>query len=128
MKLYLNNGANAYMYWNTSLKQGGISTWGWKQNSLISVDTVNKTYKYNYEYYLMKHLSHFVKQGAKKLNTTGSFDNLLAFINPDKSIVIVAQNDGNAEKKLNIKIGNKTIKPSLQPNTFNTFLLKSIVR
>lgn len=28
MKHYLSNGANAYMYWNTSLKQGGISTWG----------------------------------------------------------------------------------------------------
>jgi glucosylceramidase len=124
MKHYLNNGANAYMYWNTSLKQGGISTWGWKQNSLVSVDTLQKTYTYNYEYYLMKHLGHFVMPGAKKLNTSGSFDNLLAFINPDKSIVIVAQNDSNEEKKINMKIGNKTIAPLLKPNTFNTFLVK----
>jgi len=124
LKHYLTNGANAYMYWNTSLKQGGISTWGWKQNSLVSVDTVNKTYTYNYEYYLMKHLSHFVKPGAKKLHTTGLFDNLLAFINPDKSIVIVTQNDSNEEKKISIKVGNKTIVPSLKPNTFNTFLVK----
>ena len=28
MKHYLKNGANAYMYWNTSLDEGGISTWG----------------------------------------------------------------------------------------------------
>ncbi|MFI5185110.1 MAG: glycoside hydrolase family 30 beta sandwich domain-containing protein [Chitinophagales bacterium] len=124
MEHYFKNGANAYMYWNTSLKQGGISTWGWKQNSLVSVDTVNKTYKYNYEYYLMKHVSHFVKPGAKRLNTTGSFDNLLAFINPDKSIVIVTQNNGNEEKKIIVKIGNKTIAPVLKPNTFNTFLIK----
>jgi glucosylceramidase len=124
MKHYLNNGANAYMYWNTSLKQGGISTWGWKQNSLVSVDTANRTYHYNYEYYLIKHLSHFVKPGAKKLNTSGNFDNLLAFINPDKSIVIVTQNDSNEEKKISIRIGNKTIDPSLKPNSFNTFLLK----
>ena len=100
MKHYLTNGANAYMYWNASLKQGGISTWGWKQNSLVSVDTGNKTYKYNYEYYLLKHLSHFVKPGAKRLNTTGSFANLLAFINPDNSVVIVVQNDSNEEKKV----------------------------
>ena len=123
-KHYLTNGANAYMYWNTSLKQGGISTWGWKQNSLVSIDTINKTYTYNYEYYLMKQLSHFVKPGAKRLNTTGSFDNLLAFIDPDKSIVIVVQNDSNEEKKITIKIGSKTIAPLLQPNTFNTFLMK----
>jgi glucosylceramidase len=124
MKHYLNNGTNAYLYWNTSLKKGGISTWGWKQNSLISVDTLTRTYKYNYEYYLMKHLSHFVKPGAKRLNTTGSFENLLAFINPDKSVVIVAQNDGNEEKEISIKIGSKTIAPLLKPNTFNTFLVR----
>ncbi|HEY8658578.1 MAG TPA: glycoside hydrolase family 30 beta sandwich domain-containing protein [Hanamia sp.] len=124
MKHYLTNGANAYMYWNTSLKQGGISTWGWKQNSLVSVDTVHKTYKYNYEYYLMKHLSHFVKPGAKRLNTSGSFDNLLAFVNPDKSVAVIVQNDSNEEKKVCIQLGDRMINPSLKPNTFNTFLIK----
>jgi glucosylceramidase len=126
MKHYLTNGANAYMYWNTSLKQGGISTWGWKQNSLVSVDTTNKTYKYNYEYYLMKHLSHFVKPGAKRLNTSGAFSDLLAFRNPDKSIVVIIRNDGTEEKKVNIKLGDQMISPSLQPDSFNTLLIKEV--
>lgn len=124
LKQYLSNGANGYMYWNTSLKQGGISTWGWKQNSLISVDTAAGTYKYNYEYYLLKHVSHFVKPGAKRLNTTGAFTNLLAFANVDKSIVVIAQNEGSEEKRIKIKLGNKVLEPLLGPNTFNTFLLK----
>ena len=124
MKHYLTNGANAYMYWNTSLKQGGISTWGWKQNSLVSIDTTNKTYKYNCEYYLMKHLSHFVKPGAKRLNTSGSFNDLLAFRNPDKSIVVIIRNDDSEERKVNIKLGDQMINPSLQPDSFNTFLIK----
>jgi glucosylceramidase len=124
MKHYFTNGANAYMYWNTSLKQGGISTWGWKQNSLVSVDTVNKTYQYNYEYYLMKHVSHFVKPGAKRLNTSGTFNDLLAFVNPDKSIVVIAYNSSTEEKKLQIKLGDQMIDPVLQPNTFNSFLVK----
>jgi len=38
MKQYLNNGANVYMYRNTSLKQNSISRWGWKQNSLVNAD------------------------------------------------------------------------------------------
>lgn len=124
MKHYLSNGANAYMYWNTSLKQGGISTWGWKQNSLVSVDTVSKTYKYNYEFYLMKHVSHFVKPGAKRLSTSGTFSNLLAFINPDNSIIIIANNDSDKEMPLTIKAGNNMIRASLQPDSFNTFSFK----
>jgi len=124
MKHYLTNGANAYMYWNTSLKQGGISTWGWKQNSLVSVDTVNKTYQYNYEYYLMKQVSHFVKPGAKRLQTAGVFDDALAFVNPDKSIVVIAYNNSSEAKKVQIKLGNQMMAPLLQPYTFNSFLIK----
>ncbi|MCW3089846.1 MAG: beta-glycosidase [Ferruginibacter sp.] len=124
MKHYLTNGANVYTYWNTSLKQGGISTWGWKQNSLVSVDTISKTYKYNYEYYLMKHLSHFVKPGAQRVATSGTFNNVLAFINPDKSVVVVVQNESDTDKKLQIKLGKQTLSPLLKANSFNTFLIK----
>ena len=62
MKHYLGNGANVYDYWNISLKQGGISRWGWAQNSLVTVDTEAKTFRYNFEYYLLKHLSHLFGQ------------------------------------------------------------------
>jgi len=120
MKHYLTNGANAYMYWNTSLKQGGISTWGWKQNSLVSVDTINKTFNYNYEYYLMKHLSHFVNPGATRLETTGNFNNLLAFLNPDRSVIIVAENDADQERELVIRVRNTIINPKLKAHSFNT--------
>ncbi|MDN3579473.1 glycoside hydrolase family 30 protein [Mucilaginibacter flavus] len=123
MKHYFNSGANAYMYWNISLKEGGISHWGWSQNSLVSVDTTAHTYKFNYEYYLLKHLSHFVKPGAKLLATSGSFNNLLAFKNPDNSVVVVIQNDGEADKTVAIKLGNKVINPVLKADSFNTFLL-----
>ncbi|RUT68003.1 beta-glycosidase [Flavobacterium cupreum] len=124
MKQYLNNGANAYTYWNTSLKEGGISTWGWQQNSLISVDTLNKTFKYNHEYYLMKHLSHYVKPGAKRLKTNGTYTNLLSFINPDKSIVIVAHNPEDSEKAITFKIGNKKVSPVFEASSFNTLVIR----
>jgi glucosylceramidase len=124
LKHYLSNGANAYMYWNTSLKQGGISTWGWKQNSLISVDTLKKTYKYNYEYYLMKHVSHFVKPGAKLLKTSGSVTNLLAFKNTDNSLIMIIQNDEKTEKQITVKTGNKYYQLTLKPDSFNTISVK----
>ncbi|WP_165024889.1 glycoside hydrolase family 30 protein [Dysgonomonas sp. ZJ279] len=124
MKHYLNNGTNVYTYWNTSLDKGGISRWGWSQNSLVSVDVATKTYKYNYEYYLMKHFSHYVLPGAKRLALSGDFTNLIAFRNTDNSIVIIIQNDEDIPKTVNVKIGDKHIAPSLSPQSFNTILIK----
>ncbi len=123
MKHYFNNGVSAYMYWNTSLLQNSISRWGWKQNSLISVDATTKTYKYNYDYYVLKHLSHYVKPGARLLSTTGSFSNLLAFVNPDKSVVVMLQNEKSFQDTIIIKIGNKIVTARLEPDSFNSFVI-----
>jgi glucosylceramidase len=124
MKHYLANGANAYMYWNLSLDKDGISRWGWRQNSLISVDQEKKSFIYNYEYYLMKHFSHYVKPGARLLETTGTNDNLMAFVNPDRSIVLVVRNGERSDKKIIIKIGSKEISPVLKADSFNTLIVR----
>jgi glucosylceramidase len=122
MRHYLTSGAGAYMYWNTSLKDGAISTWGWKQNSLISVDTLNRTYKFNHEYWLMKHVSHFVKPGARRLETSGPYEDVLAFRNPDGSIVLVLYNNSDSDKSISIKAGDKSFIPSFKPYSFNTLV------
>jgi hypothetical protein len=67
VKHYLRNGANVYLYWNISLRKGGVSRWGWAQNSLVTVDSDARTYAYTHEYYLMEHLSHFVRPGARRV-------------------------------------------------------------
>ena len=123
MKTYLGNGANVYTYWNTSLLKGGMSRWGWSQNSLVTVDQNTRTYTYTYEYYLMKHLSHFVLPGAKLLKTTGPFSDLLAFQNPDGKIVLVIQNDTGIETRPLIRINKLQFAPILKPNSFNTLVV-----
>ena len=119
-KHYLENGAGAYMYWNTSLLKKGISTWGWKQNSLVSVDAENSTYQFNYEYYLIKHFSHFIQPGAHRLNITGTFSNLLAFINPDQSIILVMQNEESNVKEISVKIDDRNYRLTLEPDSFSS--------
>jgi glucosylceramidase len=123
LKHFMNNGANVYEYWNTSLEKGGMSRWGWTQNSLVVVDTQLKTYTYSYEYYLLKHASHFVLPGAQRLATSGEFSNLLAFKNTDNSYVLVIHNDKDTEYKPVIKIGDYQISPSLKPSSFNTIVI-----
>ncbi len=92
MKHYLRSGASAYLYWNISLKKGGVSRWGWAQNSLVTVDPGARTYAYTHEYWLMKHLSAFVRPGARRLEAVSwsGYENQLAFANPDGTSTEVA--------------------------------------
>lgn len=124
MKHYFNNGANAYMYWNISLDAGGYSRWGWQQNSLITIDTVSNSYQFNHEYYLLKHLSHFVQSGAKRLLLNKHTNNDLVFMNPDGSIICILFNEDSKDKSISIEYMGKQVVPMLKANSFNTIVLK----
>jgi glucosylceramidase len=117
MKHYFKNGANAYMYWNMVLNETGKSQWGWKQNSMITIDSNTKLVKYNPEFYLMKHFSAYIKPGAYKIET--SDENCIAFKNPG-SVVIVYYNSGG-EKKKDFVIDNIRFSAVLSEKSFNTF-------
>lgn len=122
MHHYFNNGANAYMYWNMVLNETGSSQWGWKQNSMITVDSKNKTVRYNPEYYLMKHLSAFVDPGAQYLETDKKNENILAFKNRD-SVIIFYYNPGES-KETTFTADNQSFTFNLPATSFNTFRIK----
>ena len=124
MKEYFTNGVSGYFYWNTSLFEGEPSTWGWYQNSLVTVNRANKTYRFTPEYYVMKHASHYVAPGARLLKTTGTLEEALVFQNPDKSIVVIAANKTGKAETASIKVGKKTFSVTLAPGSLNTLLLK----
>lgn len=124
MKHYLRNGASAYMYWNISLEQGVPSTWGWAQNSLVVVDARNKTYRYTSDYYLMKHLSHFVDIGALGLCVSGTCDNALAFRNPDGTIVALVRNEEERPQLLSVRADRRDIVVLLPANSIGTVEVK----
>jgi glucosylceramidase len=121
MKHYFKNGANAYMYWNMILDQTGKSQWGWKQNSMISIDKTSGKVAYNPEFYLMKHLSYFVEPGSKYIPVI-SDPNCLAFLK-GKQLVIFYYNPINAEKQAFFSIGKQSISVNLKPKSFNTIKL-----
>jgi glucosylceramidase len=58
------------------------------------------------------------------LHTSGQNNNILAFKNPDGSIVLVIQNENATDKKVNIEVGSMSISPLLKGDSFNTFYLK----
>jgi glucosylceramidase len=120
---YINSGVNSYMYWNMVLDPSGKSTWDWVQNMLISVDKTTKSVVYYPEYYIMKHLSHFVQPGAYRLKTSGGKDHL-AFVNPDGAKVLVLINTAEVDKKFSVAVGDKMLEVNVKAKSFNTFSWK----
>ncbi len=118
MRHFLRNGVTAYTYWNMILGENGESAWGWNQNSMINIKGGKVVY--NPEFYVMKHLTHFVKPGAKYIETKGNWSsNSITFKNPDGQIVIVTANPFTTEKT--VSFGGKTYR--LEAESFNTIVM-----
>jgi glucosylceramidase len=125
---YLKSGANSYMYWNMVLDRSlghssGLSTWGWPQNSLISIDRNTLEVSYNMEFYVMKHFAHFIKEGAYRVTTSGYDKNVLAFVNPDNKLVVVIGNDSQFSESYTIKIADQMFQAEVPAFSFNTFVI-----
>jgi len=125
IKTFLNNGASVYQYWNMILSTDVHSTWGWPQNSLITIDTKNKTFSLNPEYYVMRHLSGLVQPGAKFIPASSftGYENQLAFLNPDGSVAIIIQNEMAEELTVKAKLGSKLVEMKLAPDSYNSLLI-----
>ena len=125
MKHYFRSGVSAYMYWNISTANGGLSTWGWAQNSLVSVDAAAKNYHYTSDYYLLKHLTHFVDVGARNLVTTGTCDDALAFANPDGSVAALIRNELSHPQQVEVRVRGKAAMVELPPDSIGTVTIES---
>ena len=122
MTHYFNNGASAFDYWNFALQSEGLSTWGWDQNSLVTVDLNTHKWHFNPEYYIMRHLSQFVKPGAKYLKLDTNYDSM-GFLNPDGTVVLVICNESRVDAEFFIKYKGKVYLYMLKPKGFTTLVL-----
>jgi glucosylceramidase len=119
-------GAKAFFEWNMALEKNGLSHWNWKQSSLISIDTVQKTVTYNPQYYVSKHFSYFVNPGAHYVKMTGGFVDRVGFLNPNGDLVIIVCNKLASNVVTTIKVDNQMYKPTLPSKSFNTFVITGV--
>ncbi len=115
----LHNGSNSYMYWNMVLDETGKSAWDWSQNSLVIIDRNTRRVRYTDEYYLMKHLSHFVQPGSQLLKISDN-KNVLAFRTALGEIIIVIYNPKPESCFYTISIDRKTLEVTLKAKSINT--------
>ncbi len=120
---YIVNGANAFVYWNMVLPPGGRSTWGWKQNSMITVDPATRAVTYNPEFYVVKHMSRYVDPGAATCELRGPWTgNAFAFQNPSGRVVIVLCNPLEEAAKVTVAAAGNSLRCALPPRSFNTIM------
>jgi glucosylceramidase len=75
----------------------------------------------------MKHLSAFVRPGARRLEAVSwsGYENQLAFANPDGSTVVVIQNDLAEPLPVRIRVGDGVVAPTLPADSFSTLVVKA---
>jgi glucosylceramidase len=121
---YLTNGARSYCYWNMVLPAGGVSTWGWPQNAMVSVDKDSRRVTYNPEFYVMKHFSRYVEPGAVRLDLAGPWaGNALAFRNPDGALAVTAANALDRARPLVFDAGEAILAIETEASSFNTIVI-----
>ncbi|HEX2954319.1 MAG TPA: glycosyl hydrolase [Bacillota bacterium] len=121
---YFMNGVGSYIYWNMVLPPGGRSTWGWRQNSLITVDPSTQEVVYNPEYYVMKHYSHFIQKGARRLGIKGHWaGSSVVFENPDGQLVLVVGNGLPHQRGMRFRAKGCEIDLELKAYSINTVLI-----
>jgi glucosylceramidase len=130
----MNHFASSYMYWNLVLSEKSTSTWGWKQNSLLKIDSRSKKIIYNPEFYSLKHFAHFLRPGAVRIGvaaaaqtggdeTVFTTGHVAAFRNSSGELVVLFSNDGDKILPLTLQSGNSTAKLELPAKSMNSFVL-----
>lgn len=121
---YISAGVSGYVYWNMVLQSGGRSTWGWNQNSLAVVDPASQSWAWQPEFWVFKHLAHFVKPGDIPLRIEGPLAPCaVAFERSEGGIVLAVQNPLGQRINLNAHIGNQELSAALEPRSFHTFII-----
>lgn len=88
---------------------------------------------FRFDYFLMKHIFHYLQQGARYIPVEGTYMNdmdirlpdAMAFLNPDGSIVVVIGNTSKRWHAATIHLAGKTFTPEVRDFSFNTFLFRT---
>lgn len=118
-------GASTYIYWNMILNDLGLSTWMWRQNSLVSVNRFSGKVTYNPEYYVMKHFSGFLELKAKRISISKLPESIkgLAFLNPNGEKVAILHNTSDEDRTLELRVTKqKAFKLEIKAHTMVTFV------
>jgi glucosylceramidase len=106
-------GSKGTLLWNLALDEnhgphlGGCGDC----RGVVTIDRRTHTVTRNVEYYVLGHVSHFVRPSARVLPSQGGPANVshAAFRNPDGSLVLLMHNAGLRASALTVRAGGETV-------------------
>lgn len=125
---YIGNGCDEYYIWNFILCDNGQSSWGWRQNALIQVNSATRELRYTGEYYAVKHFSGLVPPGShvvayRSKEEAGGIP-LIIFQRPDGKRVIVMANTTDKAQTVTVQLGRKHLNIEALPHSFHSLVGK----
>jgi len=121
---YMNAGCSVYTYWNMILNEKRSSSWGWPQNSLVTIDREHSRVRFNPDFAVMGLISRWVKPGSLRCEAISSTGRAtLAFINPDDTLAIFTWSEP-AKTSYQLRIDNQPFLLDLPTNTICAIVIK----
>lgn len=122
-----NNGTVGWTDWNILLDENGGPNH--VQNfcfAPVHADTRTGKLIYTNAYYYIGHFSKFIRPGAKRINSAASRSQLLttAFLNEDKSTVVVVMNTSDKPVTYNLCIGRNAAVVDIPARAIQTLVLR----
>lgn len=121
----MNNWCRGYLDWNITLDEtGGPNHVNNLCDAPIICDTKTDALHYNSSYYYIGHFSKFVKAGAKRVFSDCSIEgiHMIAFVNPDKEVVVVMMNESDDPKDFSLKMEGAYLNTSLDAHAIVTYI------
>ncbi|MFI3207002.1 MAG: glycosyl hydrolase [Clostridia bacterium] len=118
---YINAGCDVFSYWNMILNTNAESTWGWKQNSLVTIDEESKTVTYNPDYYVMALASACIKPNAKRIVYASRNKTGMAFKNEDGTVSFMLSNFTDKKEIGDVTLDGKKLDIQLEPMTISAY-------
>lgn len=121
-------GSKGTVLWNLALDENHGPHLGGCGNcrGVVTIDSRTRTVTRNVEYYVLGHVSRFVRPGARRIASEGGPDGLThaAFRNPDGSLVLLAHNASKAILRLTVAAGVQRFATDIPAGEVMTFVWK----
>jgi glucosylceramidase len=120
--------ASVFQAWGMVLDERYTTYWGFPQSGPININRTTHVITYEPHYYADKHISHYVKPGAKAINITTTGTNpgsKAAFLNPNGDIIVVSSNTSATALAATVRVGNTMYRATLPANSFNTLMIRN---